>query len=73
MWSGWQRTKIQATTRPDNLWPEIWSGMSKAALKMEEQEWAIEKPKLDNARKTERHAFHRSGRWTVQGNHLKKR
>ena len=29
MWS-WQRlTKIQTTTRPDHLWPEIWSGISK--------------------------------------------
>ena len=31
--------------------PEIWSGMSKAAKKKEKQEWASEKPKLDNARK----------------------
>ena len=44
-------TKIQATTRPDYVWPEIWSGMSKAAEKKEKQEWTIEKPKLDNARK----------------------
>ena len=33
------------------LWPEIWSDMSKAAQKKEKQEWAMEKPKLDNARK----------------------
>ena len=45
MWSGEQLSKIQATTRPDYLWPEIWSGMSKAAQKMEEQEWAVEEPK----------------------------
>ena len=43
-------TKIQATTRPDYLWLEIWIGMSKAAQK-EKQERAVEKPKVDNARK----------------------
>ena len=37
-------TKIQATTRPHYLWPEIWIGMSKAAKKQEQQERAIEKP-----------------------------
>ena len=40
-----------ATPRPDHLWREIWSSMSKAAQRMEKQRWAIEKPKLDNARK----------------------
>ena len=38
----WRRSKQQ---------PEIWIGMAKAAKKQEKQEWAIEKPKLDNARK----------------------
>ena len=47
---GGASTEIQATTRPDYLWPEIWVGMSKAAKKMEKQEWVVEKPKLDNAR-----------------------
>ena len=44
-------TKIQATTRLDCLWPETWTGMSKAAREKERQEWATEEPKLDNARK----------------------
>ena len=57
MWSGWRLTEIQATTRPDYLWPEIWIGMSKAAKKMEKQEWVVEKPKLYNALLT--------GRWRV--------
>ena len=55
MWSGERLTKIQATTRPENLWPEVWSKMGKAAQKKEKQEWANEKPKFDNARKTESH------------------
>ena len=50
MWSGERLTKIQATTRPEYEWPQIWIGMSKAAQK-EEEERAIEKPKLENARK----------------------
>ena len=45
--------------------------MSKAAQKKEKQQRAIEKPKLENARNTERHLFHRSGRRRVQGNHQK--
>ena len=45
--------KIQATTRLDYLWPEIWIGISKAAKQKEEEEWAGEKPKIDNGSKTE--------------------
>ena len=51
MWSGERLLKIQATSRPDYLWPEIWIGMSKAAKKKQKQELAVEKPKLDNYRK----------------------
>ena len=51
MWS-WERlTKIQSTTRPDHVWPQVWSKMGKAAQNREKQEWAKEQPKLDNARK----------------------
>ena len=49
VWSGGRLTKIQATTRPDYLLPAIWSGISQAAQKKEKQEWAIEKPEIDNA------------------------
>ena len=40
-------TKKQTTSRPDHLWPETWKIMSDT----EHQKWAVEKPKLDNARK----------------------
>ena len=50
MWSEGDFIKIQATTGPDCLWFEICSEMSKAAQKKENEEWAIEKPKVDNAR-----------------------
>ena len=39
------------TSRPDHLWPELWRGMSKNAKLKEKLKWAIEKPKLDNARR----------------------
>ena len=51
MWSGRRLTKNQATTRPENVWLEVWTKIGKAAQKREKQEWAIEKPKLDKARR----------------------
>ena len=65
-----RRTKIQATARPDSLWPELWSGMSKAAQKKEKQEWAMEKPKLDNARKLRGVLFFL--KWVVRGRDLER-
>ena len=44
-------TKRQLTSSPDHLWPELWRGMSKNAMLREKYKWAIEKPKLDNARR----------------------
>ena len=49
-WSGERLTRKQTTSRPDNVWPEMWKFMSDAAKKKAKQKWAIEKPKLDNAR-----------------------
>ena len=51
MWSGERLTKRQATSRPDHLWPELWRGMSRNTKLREKHKWAIEKPKLDNARR----------------------
>ena len=53
-WSVWRRerlTKIQATTIAENVWPEVWTKIGKAAQKREKQEWANEKHKLDNAQR----------------------
>ena len=33
------------------MWPEAWTKIGKAAQKREKQEWANEKPELDNARR----------------------
>ena len=50
-WFGWRLTRKQTTSRPDTLWPEMWKYMSEASKRKEKQTWAIEKPKLDSARR----------------------
>ena len=40
MWSGGRLTKTQTTTRPDCVWPEVWTIIGKAAQNREKQEWA---------------------------------
>ena len=50
-WSGWRLTREQTTSRPDNVWPYDWKHMSDAAKSKATQKWAIEEPKLDNARR----------------------
>ena len=37
----WRLTKVQTTTRPDHVWPEVLSQIGKSAQK--KQEWAFEK------------------------------
>ena len=49
-WSGRRLTRKQTTSRPDNVWPDMWKHMSEAAKRKAKQKWIIEKPKLDNAR-----------------------
>ena len=48
---GRRLTKRRATSRPDHLWPELWRGLARNAKLREKHKWAIEKPKLDNARR----------------------
>ena len=53
-WTGFtQFTKLNKRlpeSRPDHLSSDNWSGMSKQAQRKEKQQWAIEKPNIDNAR-----------------------
>ena len=51
LWSGGRLTKVQTTTRPDHVWPEVWTKIGKTAQNRDKQEWKNEKPKLDNARR----------------------
>ena len=50
-WSGRRLTRKQTTCRPDTLWPEMRKHMSDASKRREKQKWAVEKPKLENARR----------------------
>ena len=49
-WSGDRLTRKHTTSRPDNVWPDMWKHMSEGTESKTKQKWAIEKPKLDNAR-----------------------
>ena len=40
----------KTTCRFDDVWPDVWKHLSDAAKKKTRQKWAIEKPKIDNAR-----------------------
>ena len=48
---GRRLTRKQTTSRLDNVWPDMWKHMSDASKRKEKQKWAIEKPKLENARR----------------------
>ena len=48
-WSGERLARKQKTSRPDDVWPEMWKFMSDAAKKKAKQRWTTDKPKLDNA------------------------
>ena len=47
-WSGCRQTRKQTSSRPDNVWPDMWKHVSDVSKR---KEWAIEKPKLENARR----------------------
>ena len=66
MWSGERLTQIQVTTRPDDLWLEIWIGMSKSSPKARTARMGYREAKARQCSKTERNVFHRSGRRRVK-------
>ena len=49
LWSGVRLTRKQLTSRPDYLWPELWTKLRRNTWLKEKQKWSNEKPKLDNA------------------------
>ena len=49
-WTRRRLTRKQRDSRPDNAWPDMWKCMSDAAKRKAKQNWAVEKPKLNNAR-----------------------
>ena len=46
----WRLTRKQATSRPNDVRPDMWLHMFDAAKKKAKLRWAIHKPKLDNAK-----------------------
>ena len=61
MWSGGRWTKIQTTTRPDYVWPEVRTKIGKAAQNREKQEWEKRKTEAWQCSKAERDLLYRSG------------
>ena len=51
MWFGERLTRKQLTSRPDHLWPELWTKLGRNAQLKEKQKWSNEKLHLENARK----------------------
>ena len=49
MWSGARLTKPQATSRPDHLWPELWTKLGRCKAEGEAKNGQLRNPKLDNA------------------------
>ena len=45
MWSRGRLTKRQATSRPDHLWPELWTKLARNAKLKERHKWSNEKTK----------------------------
>ena len=43
-------TRIQTTTRPPHIWPEMWQAMSKKQKEIAVADWARDKKLLDEAR-----------------------
>ena len=56
---GGRLTRKQTTSRPDDVWPDV--EIHVRCREKEKQKWAIEKPKLDNAR-------HLRGRFSIEPN-----
>ena len=73
MWSGWRGlTKIQSTTRPGHVWPEVWTKIGKVAQNREKQKWARE-TKARQWSKKERNLLYRSRRQRVIRNYQKRK
>ena len=51
LWPGRRLTRKQLTSRPDHLWPELWTNNGKNAKLKEKQKRSNEKIHLENARK----------------------
>ena len=48
---GGRLTRNQNFSRPDNVWPDMRKHLYDTSKRKEKQQWAVKKPKLDNARR----------------------
>ena len=49
-WVEGRLTKTQTTSRPANIWPDVWNAMSKAQKRKAIEAWKVEKPRREAAR-----------------------
>ena len=49
-WVDSRMTNAHVTSRPETIWPEVWSSVSKIAQKQAKQKWDIEEPRIQAAR-----------------------
>ena len=68
MWSGKRKTKVQTTTRPDHVWPEVWTKKWNAAQNREKHEWKKRGAKTRQCSTTERNSLYWPGWPRLQRN-----
>ena len=60
MWSGRRLTKIQATARPENLWPGVWTKIGKGRSEEREAIMGKREAKTRQCANTEENLLYRS-------------
>ena len=68
MWFGWRFTNIQSTTRPDHLWPDVWTKIGKAARESRNIRMEKREAKTQQCSKTERNLLYWSSWPRLQRN-----
>ena len=57
-WSGERLTKVQTPTRPDHIWPEVWTKIGKAAQNREQTGMGKREAKTRQCSTTERNLLY---------------
>ena len=64
-WSRGRLTKSQATTRPEHVWPEVWTKIGKSRSEKRKARVGKRQAKTRPCSETERYLFYRSGRLVI--------
>ena len=59
-WCWWRLTRKQSTSRPDDIWPDMWKHMSDAAKKKAKAKMGYRGTKDRQCQTTERNILHRT-------------